>query len=194
MKIVHRGKTPERFAAVGNDIARDERLSYRSLGIYVWLCSHKTGFPLNVEGITKKQSREGRDAVRTSLNELESVGLIKRTQHRDPKTGTFFTVCEVFTAYGLPGDGSTASGSPDDGSANAGESVELRRLVPKKTRERKRRSRKVVRRKARSGDHEKYFKFLDSCEDYSSPKKLRQHFSELDVSSSVEIYDQWRKK
>ncbi|NDD26533.1 MAG: hypothetical protein EB103_06710, partial [Actinobacteria bacterium] len=60
-----------------------------------------------------KQSggREGRDAIRTALKELEAAGYLKRYKVNDKATGRITTVTYIFdepTEDGLTEDGSTA--------------------------------------------------------------------------------------
>ena len=63
-------------------IISDERLSLRAKGLYLVLAEMKSG-----EGYTfsklQRRCREGRDALRGALSELETCGWIERIQPRE---------------------------------------------------------------------------------------------------------------
>lgn len=63
-------------------IISDERLSLRAKGLYLVLAEMKSG-----EGYTfsklQRRCREGRDALRGALSELETCGWIERIQHKE---------------------------------------------------------------------------------------------------------------
>ena len=76
---------PRRYKdIIDRQIIRDDRLSYRALGLAVRLLSNAPGFRMT--SIDLAQDRpEGRDAVRTALKELEKFGYLRRirTQQRN---------------------------------------------------------------------------------------------------------------
>jgi hypothetical protein len=94
VRINHVGGNPsDAYTVVDNTIIRDTSLSLRSRGLMVLLLSHNTGFELNSVGISK-QAKEGRDAVRTAMSELEQAGYLRRVQYREE--GKWFTRLDVY--------------------------------------------------------------------------------------------------
>ena len=67
---------------------RDDRISYRAAGVLSRLLDNAEGFGMTAEDLARGGGREGRDAVRTALRELQSVGYIVRSANRKAD-GTF---------------------------------------------------------------------------------------------------------
>ncbi|MFE2090722.1 hypothetical protein [Streptomyces sp. NPDC059460] len=70
------------FTMVYNAAVRDRRLSRRARGLLVEILSHRDGFGIS-EASLIANGPEKRDAIRTTLRELERYGYLHRTQSRE---------------------------------------------------------------------------------------------------------------
>ncbi|WP_328491190.1 hypothetical protein [Streptomyces zaomyceticus] len=77
------------FVNVGSKTVRDKRLSYRELGLLVYLLDQKEGWQVRSDQLSKGEGREGREAIRKALNKLATFGYY-RTERRRLPDGTFF--------------------------------------------------------------------------------------------------------
>jgi hypothetical protein len=93
-----------RFTSIANEALEDARLSFRARGLLAWLLSKPDGWTVNSESIVDSGA-EGRDAIRTALNELEKVGYLLRENVRNDK-GQWISVS---TIYESPGPGNPSS-------------------------------------------------------------------------------------
>jgi hypothetical protein len=85
---------------------RDDRISYRAAGVLSRLLDNVEGFGMTAEQLAKGKAREGRDAVRTALRELEAAGYIRRRANKQPdgsfKGWTMYVYDTPATATGKP--------------------------------------------------------------------------------------------
>lgn len=65
----------------------DERLSWKAKGLLAYLLSKPDDWTIRINDLIKR-SKDGRDAVKAGLRELELYGYLSRHQHRD-ETGKF---------------------------------------------------------------------------------------------------------
>lgn len=68
MKII-RAPRQGNFTIIPNETLRDRNLTYRALGLLAELLSHDDGWETNAERLAAR-AKEGRDSIRTALNEL----------------------------------------------------------------------------------------------------------------------------
>lgn len=104
----------ENYTTMANYHLRDSRLSLRAMGLMSKMLSLPDDWDYSVAGLTKIV-KEGRDAVRKALQELESAGYLIREQSRQ---GGSFAGCD-YTLFERP---QTGSGSPSPGNPSAVES------------------------------------------------------------------------
>lgn len=76
--------TPERFTALSNTIVRDDSLSWKARGIFLYLFSQSDDWDF-YETEVSKHATDGRDSLRSGLKELEQKGYIKRSRTRNEK-------------------------------------------------------------------------------------------------------------
>jgi hypothetical protein len=95
LKIV-RSPTESGFTQVPNLAVRDGRLSFRARGVHAFLLSHvDDGFPSDAAFLSA-HGKEGREACRIALGELEKYGYIRRIKRRS-HSGRWVTDVMVFT-------------------------------------------------------------------------------------------------
>lgn len=119
------------FTIQSNAVIDDSRLSFRARGVLQWLLSKPADWRTRSIAIAAQSPREGRDAIRTAMRELEEFGYLtrERVQHAD---GTFEM---VHTIHEIPVDTSAAPGpgNPEDDSSGAGESGSTQRMGSPRT-------------------------------------------------------------
>lgn len=79
IRVEHR----KQFTVVDSRTINDEALSLRATGLLVWLLDKPDGWRINSIEISKR-CKEGRDAIRAAIAELEEAGYITREKYRGP--------------------------------------------------------------------------------------------------------------
>lgn len=79
IRVEHR----KQFTVVDSRTINDEALSLRATGLLVWLLDKPDGWRINSVEISKR-CKEGRDAVRAAIAELEEAGYVTREKYRGP--------------------------------------------------------------------------------------------------------------
>ena len=74
------------FTQIPNEWLRDNRLTFRARGLLAQIMSNASGFHLSIAGLAA-QNREGKDAIRAAIAELEKFGYLKRDQKNDGRFG-----------------------------------------------------------------------------------------------------------
>lgn len=103
----------ERFTVLRNQAVRDGRLSYRARGLLAWLLSHSWGHSVSAREISEA-GKEGRDAIRAALAELEAAGYISRQRLR-AQDGTFRHLVTVSDTVENPVDSAVENLAPGTG-------------------------------------------------------------------------------
>jgi len=75
-------KFEHRYTQVPNEWIRDSRIGFRAKGVLHYLLSHQSGWKTSLEHLALA-GKDGRDAVRTAIIELEEGGYLRRTRLRD---------------------------------------------------------------------------------------------------------------
>lgn len=111
---IERSKHAQGFVIVGNAEARDGRLSFRARGLHHHLLSLPSGWRTTTI-LLAADNPEGRDAIRTALNELVSLGYVTK-QRRQDERGRWATIMTIHdkpsTEAGFPGVGDPGFGKP----------------------------------------------------------------------------------
>ena len=77
----------KRYGVVPNEILNNPELSLKAKGLFAYLQSKPDGWKFSVERIAK-QTKEGADAVRSAIRELEEKGYLRRIPVKE-KNGRF---------------------------------------------------------------------------------------------------------
>ncbi len=79
---IFRTEHKNNYTVVNNFICKDNRLSWKAKGIWLYAFSRPDDWSFNMADLIK-QSTDGRDAVRAGLNELTACGYLCRSQKRE---------------------------------------------------------------------------------------------------------------
>lgn len=75
-------KVKTRYATIPNDILNSNDISFRAKGIWAYIYSKPDGWDFSIKNIAS-QSKEGIEAVRNAIKELENTNLLKRTKFQN---------------------------------------------------------------------------------------------------------------
>jgi len=94
--IIKTSRPSHNFTVVSNAVIRDECLSYRARGILIYLLSQPPDWETSSTRLALAAG-EGRDAVRTALRELISVGYVtlRKEQTKAGRWVTTYTVTDT---------------------------------------------------------------------------------------------------
>ena len=136
--MIVRSARPERYTVLDNDILRNHALSFKARGILGYLLSQPDNWSISSSRLAKV-GPDGRDAIRTGLQELERLGYLVRERRQDPMTGRWST-CTV--VYDHPVDELVRSRwittVTEDGLSDAGESGAIRTTTSRTTSQKER--------------------------------------------------------
>ena len=85
------------YTVVNNHILRDNTLSWRARGLFVYILSKPTTWKVYTKDLIN-QATEGRDAMRKAMAELIKAGYIEK--HQINQNGTFGNV--IYKVYQIP--------------------------------------------------------------------------------------------
>lgn len=105
---------------------RDRRLSYRARGVLARLPTNEDGYPMSSVELAR-EGREGRDAIRAALRELERCGYLIRSRVQDPR-GRWSTLLVVHETPQVA-DSRTPAAAPATSAAPEGVNEMLARLT-----------------------------------------------------------------
>jgi hypothetical protein len=92
--IIRTARPYRSFTILDNAVLRDAGLSYRARGVLGYILSLPDGAQIDSKTLAER-GNEGRDAIRTALSELETVGYLHRERQQDP-AGLWRTVSLVY--------------------------------------------------------------------------------------------------
>lgn len=135
---IHKPQLVEDFTISSNRMLRDKRLSFRARGILAMMLTLPPNWQTHAEWI-EEMGTEGREAIRTALNELEALGYLTRKVKRE---GIRFVGKEWFWRWepsdGFPSGGNLTTEKPaakknrsEEGNINEGK--KKGGFVPKRT-------------------------------------------------------------
>lgn len=87
--VIVRRRVESNFTTLPNELIRDNRLSWKAMGLLVYLLAHPANFRLNLVYLAR-QRPSGRDATRSALRELEAAGYVLIERSHDSR-GRFST-------------------------------------------------------------------------------------------------------
>lgn len=93
--IVRIAKRPRGFTQIDNRTLRDDRLSLKARGLLAYLLSQPSFYTVRSEDLAGITPKEGRDAIRAALAELEAAGYVRRIRTRND-AGRWSTETHVF--------------------------------------------------------------------------------------------------
>jgi hypothetical protein len=92
--VIIRRRVSRDFTTLPNDLIRDYRLSWKALGLLVFVLSLPEDFRLRLSHLAK-QKKTGRDATRAGLKELEVAGYLTIRRERGERGKFSQVVWEV---------------------------------------------------------------------------------------------------
>lgn len=109
--VILRHKVDRDFTILSNHTLRDQRLSWKATGLISFLLHLPADFTLHLSHLAQRK-KDGRDATRAGLQELQNCGYLKIVQERDDSgkfEKTVWTVSDI--PFASNGDG-PVSGNP----------------------------------------------------------------------------------
>jgi len=106
---IRRKMSADRFTQIANAFFRDPNLSAKAKGIFGLISTHASGWNITVESLMGDM-KDGRDAIRAGLKELEESGYLVRERIRS-ESGTL-TGATVYVVSDVPMSDSPTSENP----------------------------------------------------------------------------------
>lgn len=152
--VIERDEHEDKFVIVGNSAARDSRISFRARGLHHYLLSLPPGWRVTTEQLGK-ENPEGREAIRTALNELIKFGYVTR-EKRQGERGRWSTVMTIRSKPRVVTQSEDAAtvtedGFPGVGGPGVGKLGAIKKTVTKDVKETDQDQKMAPRRAATSG-------------------------------------------
>lgn len=113
MQTIFRTKLTTAYTVLPNKLLRDSRISFKAKGVLSMILSHSGDWVVN-QGWIEKYGTEGREAIRSAMQELKEVGYA-RYEPQKGEDGTFqgavWTFCDDPSSH-LLNDGNPSDGMP----------------------------------------------------------------------------------
>jgi len=117
-------KVKTRYATIPNNILNSNDISFRAKGIWAYIYSKPDGWNFSIKNIAN-QSKEGIEAVRNAIKELENTHLLKRTKFQNELGHWDIEYLLLEAESGKPYDGKPDDGKPYDGKSTNNSKKEL---------------------------------------------------------------------
>ena len=73
---IHRATHASSSTKLPNEAVRDDRLSWKARGVHHYILSCPDAWRTNIAHLVRQSDKDGRDAVKSALKELESLGYL----------------------------------------------------------------------------------------------------------------------
>lgn len=117
-------KVEKRFGLVPNSILNSKKLSFRAKGIWAYIYSKPDGWEFSIKNIAH-QSKEGIEAIRNAVKELENQHLLKRRKFQNKLGHWDIEYLLLDVEVGKPDDGKPDVGKPYNGKNTNNSNKEL---------------------------------------------------------------------
>ncbi len=119
--VIIKRRVRKDFTTLPNDLIRDRHLSWKALGLIVYILSLPDDFHLRLSYLTK-QKKDGRDGTRAGLKELELAGYLTIRQERGERGKFTQVIWEVTDSPSDPtsGQNTPCSENPNTDKPNSG--------------------------------------------------------------------------
>lgn len=107
-------KVNTRYAVIPNNILNNKELSFRAKGVWAYIQSKPDGWNFSIKNIVS-QSKEGIEAIRNAVKELENHSLLKRVKTQNELGHWDIEYLLLDEQIGKPDNGKPDIGKPDDG-------------------------------------------------------------------------------
>jgi hypothetical protein len=126
-------KVEIRYATIPNNILNSKDISFRAKGIWAYIYSKPDGWNFSIKNIAT-QSKEGVEAVRNAIKELETAHLLKRTKFQNELGYWDIEYLLLEVKSGKPDDGKPDAGKPYNGkdTNNSNKELSNKDIVKKK--------------------------------------------------------------
>lgn len=80
---VLRKKYKNEYTILPNAILKDQRLSYRDIGLLAWMLSKPQDWKFSYEGMLTERSKDGKSALQTGVKNLQAAGYLRIEKQRN---------------------------------------------------------------------------------------------------------------